>query len=366
MWNGAASSIFLSAWVRCMGSRIGIIGHFGGGKRYLDGQTVKTKTLCCELTKAGITDIVTVDTWLNNSNKPKLLADALKCIASCDKVVLIVSRGGLKVFLPMLYWAKKVLGRKVFLDVIGGNTAKLIKANPSWLRYMAAFDSIWVEFQGAKEELEQMGLANIEVIPNFKNLDIVDPSKSDKGPGFRFCTFSRVMKEKGIVDAVQAVAQVRQLLGREDLFLDVWGPVEGAFKQEFDAVLRENPFVAYKGCVDFGDSVSVVRQENVLLFPTRWEGEGFPGTVVDAFAAGIPVVASDWNANAEIIEHMKTGLIYPNDDFPDLEAAVKWCVLHPTEIEDMGLACAVEAKKFLPDTWVVRISELMGLGGCAA
>ncbi len=349
-----------------MAKRIGIIGHFGGNERHLDGQTVKTKTLYDELAKVGLANMVVVDTWLNNSNKPKLLADALKCIACCEKIVLIVSRGGLGVFLPMLYWAKKVLGREVYLDVIGGNTAELIEKNPAWLRYMAAFDSIWVETRGLEGELGRIGLTNIEVIPNFKNLNIVDPAESEKGPGFRFCTFSRVTREKGVADAARAVAQTRSALGREDLFLDIWGPVEDGFKRELDALLEEMPFVAYKGCVDYEDSVSVVRREDVLLFPTRWEGEGFPGTVVDAFAAGIPVVASDWNANAEIIGHMKTGLIYPSEDFPNLEAAVEWCVLHPKEIERMGFVCAQEAKKYLPDVWVSKIVDLMGLGGRAA
>ena len=345
-----------------MDKRIGIIGHFGGGERHLDGQTVKTKTLHDELVKAGVADMVLVDTWLNNVNRPKLLADSLKCIVRCKKIILIVSRGGLKVFLPMLYWAKRVLGRKVYLDVIGGNTAELLEKNPVWLRYMAAFDSVWVESRGLEYELRRLGLYNIEVIPNFKNLDIVDPGESEKGPGFRFCTFSRVMREKGIADAAQAVARARSKLGREDLFLDIWGPVEDSFAQELGVLLKEMPFVSYMGCVDYEDSVSVVRRENVLLFPTRWEGEGFPGTVVDAFAAGVPVVASDWNANAEIIGHMKTGLIYPNEGFPDLEAAVVWCILNSGEIERMGSACVREAKKYLPDAWINQIVSLIGLG----
>lgn len=345
-----------------MDKRIGIIGHFGGGERHLDGQTVKTKTLHDELVKVGVDDMVLVDTWLNNVNKPKLLVDSLKCIVRCKKIILIVSRGGLKVFLPMLFWAKRVLGREVYLDVIGGNTAELLEMNPAWLRYMAAFDSVWVESMGLEDELRQMGLSNLEVIPNFKNLNIVDPDESEKGPGFRFCTFSRVMREKGIADAAQAIARARYELRREDLFLDIWGPVEDGFKQELDVILKEMPFVSYMGCVGYEDSVSVVRRENVLLFPTRWEGEGFPGTVVDAFAAGVPVVASDWNVNAEIIEHMETGLIYPNEGFPNLKAAVEWCVLNPGEVERMGSACAREAKKYLPDAWMNQIVRLMGLG----
>ena len=58
-----------------MNKPIGIIGHFGGTEVFLDGQTVKTKTLYQELIASGIEHIVVADTWLNGSNKAKLLIE---------------------------------------------------------------------------------------------------------------------------------------------------------------------------------------------------------------------------------------------------------------------------------------------------
>ena len=348
-----------------MNKPIGIIGHFGGTEVFLDGQTVKTKTLYQELIASGIEHIVVADTWLNGSNKAKLLIEAMRCITSCDKVSLIVSRGGLKVFLPKLYWAKRLLKKQVYLDIIGGNTAKLINENPSWLGYLKAFDSIWAETRTTKAELLKLGLSNVEVIPNFKRLDIVNPKAVKKGSGFRFCMFSRVMPEKGVLDAIEAVAAARQSLNREDLWLDIWGPIAVDFKDEFKRLCDKNSFVTYRGCVDFGCSAEVLCHEHVLLFPTRWEGEGFPGTIIDAYAAGLPVVASDWNSNAEIVKPMETGLIYPASEIKNLNDAVAWCVGNEGAIAEMANRCVMEANGYLPDAWITRIRELMGLGGRA-
>ena len=64
-----------------------------------------------------------------------------------------------------------------------------------------------------KEQLESQGYDNVEVIPNCKELDILDANtiKYTEGIPYRLCTFSRVIKEKGIEDAVQAVCDYRKL-----------------------------------------------------------------------------------------------------------------------------------------------------------
>ena len=51
-----------------------------------------------------------------------------------------------------------------------------------------------------KEQLESQGYDNVEVIPNCKELDILDAKtiKYTEGIPYRLCTFSRVIKEKGI------------------------------------------------------------------------------------------------------------------------------------------------------------------------
>ena len=58
--------------MRTKTKKIGIIGHFGGTKNILDGQTIKTKILYDELSNATNWKIVKVDTYYKKKNPIKL------------------------------------------------------------------------------------------------------------------------------------------------------------------------------------------------------------------------------------------------------------------------------------------------------
>ena len=66
-----------------MKNRIGIIGHFGGGHEFYDGQTIKTRVFYNELQKRGFKDIFCVDTYYNKTNKPRLIWDTIRALMSC-------------------------------------------------------------------------------------------------------------------------------------------------------------------------------------------------------------------------------------------------------------------------------------------
>ena len=167
----------------------------------------------------------------------------------------------------------------------------------------------------------------------------------------RFCTFSRVMLEKGITDAILTVDKINKEKGKVIATLDVYGPIENSYKQDFERLCDEHAdCVSYKGMADSAKSVEVLKDYFALLFPTRWKGEGFPGTILDAFASGVPVIASDWNANKELLMHAKTGMLYPSKDFSELFDAVKWSVENVEQMLQMRINCREEYEKYTPET----------------
>ncbi len=340
--------------------RIGIIGHFGGPNPPVDGQTVKTQTLCRGLIEAGVADLYVVDTWYNRESRRRLIRDTVCCLRECDRIVLLVSSNGLRLYLPLLFLAHRVLGTRLFFDAIGENVKDLLASQPSWARMLDCFERVWVETEGCARAVRGCLHTEVEVIPNFKSLENVSAPQGE-GPVRRFCTFSRVMPEKGVTEAVRAVAAARELYPSADLTLNIWGPVEPSYSLEFENLVRSNEdFVSYCGIVPPGESVGVLAGQDVLLFPTRWASEGFPGTIVDAFSAGLPVVASDWNSNGEVVEHLETGLVYPAPGIPSLVDAVRWCVENPGDVRRMALNCVARARDYTPGPWIAKIVEELG------
>ena len=98
------------------------------------------------------------------------------------------------------------------------------------------------------------------------------------------------MREKGIEDAVNAVVSVNTDLGVQAFSLDIYGQVDGAQIEWFESLQKKFPsYIRYGGLVPYDKSVDVLKDYFALLFPTYYEGEGFAGTLIDAYSAGVPV-----------------------------------------------------------------------------
>lgn len=333
-----------------MFKKIAIIGHFGGKETFLDGQTVKTKVLCAELEKTGNYEIYKVDTYYKKHNPVKLLWQTFYALLFWKDIFVLLSHGGMKFYFPLLYYVTKIRRVRIYHDVIGGNLDGYVQKYPKWQKYLNACYVNWVETQSMKSKLERLGVTNAEVLPNFKDLQSVLATEYTE-PIFRFCTFSRVMKEKGIEDAVQVVTHINEEYGRAVCSLDIYGAIDGGYTEEFEKLMKSfGKGIAYGGLVPFADSVSVLKNYYALLFPTFWDGEGFPGTILDAYASAIPVIASDWNYNRELVKHMKTGIIYPEGNFTDLYDAVKWSIEHRNEMNLMRIKCADAYLQYKPES----------------
>ena len=83
-----------------------------------------------------------------------------------------------------------------------------------------------------------------------------------------------------------------------------------------------------------------------MLFPTYWHGEGFPGVIVDAYVAGLPVIASDWNFNEEFIEDGVTGVVVPTHDTEALLMAMKRMSDGGYDLDTMSQNCRREASEY--------------------
>ena len=107
--------------------------------------------------------------------------------------------------------------------------------------------------------------------------------------------------------------------------------------------------VRYKGIANPQKSVDILKNYYMLLFPTKHRGEGFPGTFIDAFSSALPIIASDWNLNGEIVKHNETGFIYSSSSPEKLKYWMIYAIENPMKIMEMRYNCIEEAKKYHPD-----------------
>ena len=336
--------------------KVGIIGHFGGKETILDGQTIKTKILYEELKKTTDWDIICVDTYYKKTNPFKLLKDTLLCLKSAQDIIVLLSRNGMRIYFPLLSFYARKFQTRIYHDVIGGNLDTYVKQYTRYREYLNLFKVNWVETEGLKRKLEKEGIRNCEVIPNFKRLKLANLEVNEYKEPYQFCIFSRVMKEKGIETAINAIQSANAATERTVCTLDIYGRIDDGYKNQFEKVMGQTTMaIDYKGMVPYDQSVEAIKKYYALLFPTYWDGEGFPGTIVDAFSAGIPVVGTDWNCNGEIIENKRNGILYPNEEIKDLKEAIKWLIDNKDSMTQMKKQCIESAKKYQPDEYIDRI-----------
>jgi glycosyltransferase involved in cell wall biosynthesis len=95
--------------------------------------------------------------------------------------------------------------------------------------------------------------------------------------------------------------------------------------------------------------VDLMAGARFLVVPSEWY-ETFGLVIIEAFACGVPVIASRLGAMAEIVEGDRTGLLFKPGDPQDLANKVHWAVEHPDAMARMGeTARRVYERKYTPE-----------------
>lgn len=97
-----------------------------------------------------------------------------------------------------------------------------------------------------------------------------------------------------------------------------------------------------------------------LVVPSIWY-ENFPRTIVEAFACGLPVIASRIGALAEIGTDSKTGLLFEPGNARDLADKLAWALAHPNEMAVMGRNARGQYEaEFSAEVNYLRLMEIYG------
>ena len=80
---------------------------------------------------------------------------------------------------------------------------------------------------------------------------------------------------------------------------------------------------------------ALMQQAAFLVLPSEWY-EGFPLVLVEAFAHGLPVLASNLGSMADIIKDGENGLLFTPGDADNFAGKAKWLFENPKEANRLG------------------------------
>ena len=283
---------------------------------------------------------------------------SLNAVWHTEHVIFMTDEGGIKIFPWLLRFSNIFRTCTLHYVVVGGWLIHFVEKHPFIRACLKKFNGIYVETSVMKQAMEKAGFENIVLMPNFKPLEPVSPEQihGQHTAPFRFCTFSRVMQEKGIEAAVEAVRNINTHFGKTVCTLDIYGQVDPQQTQWFEALRKTFPTeIRYCGVVDYVQTVEVLKNYFTLLFPTKFFTEGVPGTIIDAYAAAVPVIAAQWESFADVIDHGVTGIGYPFGKQECLEEIMMTLIEDPQIVSSMKENCLKKAYAYLPENVMEKL-----------
>lgn len=184
----------------------------------------------------------------------------------------------------------------------------------------------------------------IQVMPNaVKPIPVVTVAPR-KQPN-RFAFFGNISPHKGVLTLLSAA---RRLKGA-DLRVDLHGGMihpEPAFAQAFhEALSAAEPMVQHRGPYERGDLPALMQHADWVVMPSLW-WENAPLVLLEARAAGLPVICSGIGGMAEMVVDGETGLHVPPGDAATLAEVMQAAAEDPSLHRRLSQA---QRKANLPD-----------------
>ena len=153
----------------------------------------------------------------------------------------------------------------------------------------------------------------------YNSFDRVPPTDADAYRAPAGCahlvTACRLVPWKGVDGLIRVVA------GHQDWLLSIAG--DGPQRQRCESLARELECadrIRFHGNLSRPELAALVSTADAFVLNSTYEG--LPHVVLEAFALGVPVVATDAGGTSEVLLDGETGWLVPPDSPPDLDAAV--------------------------------------------
>ena len=200
--------------------------------------------------------------------------------------------------------------------------------------------------------VEGCPLDKIVVIPNGVDLARVPLAPPSNGPVVG--AVGRLDPRKGHADLLVAMSLVLDRIPGARLLLVGDGPARSSLERQAQA-LGIAPHVDMLGMVPEG--ARTLAQMSVFVLPSYVEG--MSNALLEAMAAGLPVVATDVGGNAEVVVAGQTGLIVPPRDPGALAEAIRVLIEDPERARAMGAAGRARAmEQFTLQQMIARYQAL--------
>ncbi len=214
------------------------------------------------------------------------------------------------------------LEKRLILDLFA-----LFRRRRTILRYLEDVDLMISPSPFLREKYLQFGVDKRSIILSRNGLDTGHLQSVVREPssGLRIAYMGSFVWYKGLDVLIKAFDR----LASDNVELHLYGDDRGnddvrAYRDKV-STLSSKDSIIYHGPFRSQDLPAIYAQVDVLVVPSVWF-ENAPMVIFEAFAAGVPVIASRLGGMANFVHHEKNGLLFRAGDAEDLAKTLDRCL----------------------------------------
>ena len=197
---------------------------------------------------------------------------------------------------------------------------------------------------------QRHGVARVAWYPTSRPIPEDRDSATESATACRRLVFLGHIREfKGILDLIEAAKALDSAAT-----VDVYGPFRDGLTTE---IFAGQNAVRYRGVLRPEAVIETLARYDALMMPTRAHIEGYPGVILEAYSAGLPVIASRCGAIPEIVDDA-CGILVDPGNVEMLREAMARLMNDPELFQRLRVGVARKRTMFSLDVWVGRFVEI--------
>ena len=242
------------------------------------------------------------------------LGSALTGIRRADVVSYHASNRGMLAFGPLVLALARLAGKPVVLRIFGGGFGDYYAARGAFTRWfirrlILSADAVLLQTKRSIAQLKPVARGELVWFSTYIRQPAPPAARDTDSPRAactRFVFLGHLWRAKGL----ETMLDSAKLLP-EGCTIDVYGPTDEYTPEAVNA--RGAGRVRYRGLLSHEEVEARLWDYDCLVLPTFHASEGYPGVIAEAYAHGLPVIATRWLAIPEIVDESSGLLVEPRD-----------------------------------------------------
>ena len=225
----------------------------------------------------------------------------------------------------------KLYNKKIYVHVHGGNFKKNLLNNfilsSVIINLYKLVDRVFILSYKFRKDFYFLNKSNISVLPNTIPLNLnntfIKKKKSKYSKKIKILFLSNLIPSKGYFDLLKTCKLLKDknidfecvFAGK---FLSVYSKDNTVkLENEFQIFLNENRLssnVKLIKSLSLKKKISLLKNSNIFILPTKYPGEGLPISLIEAAFYGLPIISTKFSGISDIVKNGKNGYLIEKTD----------------------------------------------------